>query len=101
MHSDDFHLQTESLQNCMLSNKAYYAPVLEDEQMFVESKEKFDTATSSQSPQELKDSSDSEDAEKSESSESQPEQEGMIECPTCCNKHILFITLQCNLLQQE
>lgn len=67
--------KTESLQNCMLSNKAYYAPVLEDEQMFVESKEKFDTATSSQSPQELKDSSDSEDAEKNDSSESQPEQE--------------------------
>ena len=60
----------------MLSNKEYYKPVLEDEQTFLESKEKFDTATSSQSPQELKDSSDSGEAEKDESSESQPAQEG-------------------------
>ena len=60
----------------MLSNKDYYKPVLEDEQMFVESKEKFDTATTSQSPQELKGSSDSGDAEKDESSDSQPGQEG-------------------------
>ena len=86
-HSEDLCLQTESFQNCMLSNKAYYAPVLEDEQMFVESKEKFDTATSSQSPQELKDSSDSEDAEKNDSSESQPEQEGRKQRLTCGIKH--------------
>ena len=101
MHADRLLVQTESLQNCMLSNKQYYAPVLEDEQMFVESKEKFDTATSSQSPQELKDSSDSEDAEKSESPEPQPEQEGMVECLTCCHKNILFIIFLCNLLQQD
>ena len=59
----------------MMSNKDYYAPVLEDEELFVESKEKFDTATTSQSPQELEKPADSSEAEKDESSDSPAEPE--------------------------
>ncbi|KAL0053564.1 hypothetical protein WJX82_007575 [Trebouxia sp. C0006] len=68
---------TTSLQNCMMSNKDYYKPVLEDRDMFVESKEKFDTATTSQSPQELENAPDSSEAEKEEPSDSPagPEEE--------------------------
>ena len=44
--------QTASLQNCMLSNKEYYAPVLEDKELFEESKNKFDAAPSNENPQE-------------------------------------------------
>lgn len=54
----------------MVSNKEYYAPVLEEGDSFAESKEKFDTATSSQSPQELKNDSDNGEAEKDETPES-------------------------------
>lgn len=43
----------------MMSNKEYYAPVLEEGDSFAESKEKFDAASSSQSPQEMKGGSDS------------------------------------------
>ena len=57
-------LQTEELQKCMVSNKEYYAPVLEEGDSFAESKEKFDAASSSQSPQELKGESDSNEGEK-------------------------------------
>lgn len=58
-----------------MSNKDYYAPVLEDEELFVESKEKFDTATTSQSPQELEKPAESSEAEKEESSDSPAEPE--------------------------
>ena len=51
----------------MVSNKEYYAPVLQEGDSFAETKEKFDTATSSQSPQEQADDSDSGEAEKVES----------------------------------
>lgn len=61
--------QTEELQKCMVSNKEYYAPVLEEGDSFAESKEKFDAATSSQSPQELKGESDSSEWEKDAPSE--------------------------------
>lgn len=54
----------------MVSNKEYYAPVLEEGDSFAESKEKFDAATSSQSPQELKGESDSSEGEKDAPSES-------------------------------
>ena len=63
-------LQTEELQKCMVSNKEYYAPVLEEGDSFAESKEKFDAASSGQSPQELKGESDSNDEEKEAPSES-------------------------------
>ena len=36
----------------MLSNKEYYAPVLDDKELFEESKEKFDASTTNQNPQE-------------------------------------------------
>ena len=36
----------------MLSNKEYYAPVLNDKELFEESKEKFDASTTNQNPQE-------------------------------------------------
>lgn len=62
--------RTEELQKCMVSNKEYYAPVLEEGDSFAESKEKFDAATSSQSPQELKGESDSSEGEKDAPSES-------------------------------
>ena len=62
-------MQTEDLQKCMVSNKEYYAPVLEEGDSFAESKEKFDTATSSQSPQELKGDTNSGEADKDEASE--------------------------------
>ena len=63
----------------MLSNKDYYSPVLEDEDMFMDTKEKSDTATTSQSPQELENNtSDSSAAETANSSDSQPEHEGML-----------------------
>lgn len=62
--------QTEELQKCMVSNKEYYAPVLEEGDSFAESKEKFDAATSSQSPQELKGESDSSDGEQDAPSDS-------------------------------
>jgi len=71
-------VQTTSLQNCMMSNKDYYKPVLEDGDMFVESKDKFDTATTSQSPQELENAPDSSEAEKEEPSDSPAEPEGSI-----------------------
>jgi len=71
-------VQTTSLQNCMMSNKDYYKPVLEDGDMFVESKEKFDTATTSQSPQELENAPDSSEAEKEEPSDSPAGPEGSI-----------------------
>ena len=54
----------------MVSNKEYYAPVLEEGDSFAESKEKFDTATTSQSPQELEGDSDSAEAEEEKSPES-------------------------------
>ena len=63
-------LQTEELQKCMVSNKEYYAPVLEEGDSFAESKEKFDAASSSQSPQELKADSASNEDEKDAPSES-------------------------------
>ena len=53
----------------MVSNKEYYAPVLEEGDSFAESKEKFDTATSSQSPQELKGDTDDAEADTDEASE--------------------------------
>ena len=65
----------------MLSNKEYYKPVLEDEEMFVETKDKFDAAASSTSPQELEDSSDTNDTEKDESSGSHAETEGEVVFP--------------------
>ena len=61
-----------------MSNKDYYKPILEDGDMFVESKDKFDTATTSQSPQELGSASDSSEAEKEEPSDSPAEPEGSI-----------------------
>lgn len=61
-----------------MSNKDYYKPVLEDGDMFVESKEKFDTATTSQSPQELENAPDSSEAEKEEPSDSPAGPEGSI-----------------------
>ena len=72
----------------MMSNKDYYAPVLEDEELFVESKEKFDTATTSQSPQELENPADSSEAEKDESSDSpaEPEPAGIF---LCCTLYIV------------
>ena len=63
-------LQTEDLQKCMVGNKEYYAPVLEEGDSFAESKEKFDAAASSQSPQELKGEVDSSAGEKDAPSES-------------------------------
>ena len=36
----------------MLSNKEYYAPVLDDGEMFEETKDKFDASTTNQNPQE-------------------------------------------------
>lgn len=36
----------------MLSNKDYYAPVIDDKDLFEETKEKFDAATTNQNPQE-------------------------------------------------
>ncbi len=62
----------------MMNNKDYYKPVLEDGDMFVESKEKFDTATTSQSPQELENAPDSSEAEEEEPSDSPGEPEGSI-----------------------
>ncbi len=76
-------VQTANLQNCMLSNKEYYKPVLEDKEMFEETKEKFDTATSSTSPQELANSSDSSEAEKEESPDSPTEPAGAL--PYCAH----------------
>ncbi|KAL0034556.1 hypothetical protein WJX79_008188 [Trebouxia sp. C0005] len=75
--------RTASLQNCMMSNKDYYKPVLEDGELFVESKDKFDTATTSQSPQELENAPDSSEADKEEPSDSpaEPEEEESEETP--------------------
>jgi len=74
----DAVVQTTSLQNCMMSNKDYYKPVLEDEELFVQTKDKFDTAATSQSPQELENAPDSSEAEKEEPSDSPAELEGSI-----------------------
>ena len=74
----DAVVQTTSLQNCMMSNKDYYKPFLEDGELFVQTKDKFDTATTSQSPQELENAPDSSEAEKEEPSDSPAELEGSI-----------------------
>ena len=75
-------LQTEELQKCMVSNKEYYAPVLEEGDSFAESKEKFDAASSSQSPQELKGESDSNEGEKVAPSE--PPAGKTVDKPVVC-----------------
>lgn len=46
----------------MLSNKEYYAPVLDDKELFEETKNKFDAATSSENPEEASTSEENQGA---------------------------------------
>lgn len=78
----------------MLSNKDYYAPVLDDKELFEETKDKFDASATNQNPQEAASSSDA--------SASNDDAEGILNlhcCPHCiksklCSVHAVLYTLQ-------